>query len=66
MTEDQEKELKYNPPSRKGKVLINIVSEPAWRETLFQIKVETGIKQQKLLVEALSLLFKKYGKEPIA
>jgi len=52
--------------SRVGKVSIGVWVDPAVRKQLAQISLDTDKDQSDLLVEALNLMFERYGKAPIA
>lgn len=52
--------------SRIGKVSIGVWVDPAVRKQLAQIALDHDKDQADLLVEALNLLFERYGKPPIA
>jgi hypothetical protein len=54
------------PPSRQGKIGINTYHDPAVAQQLKLLSAEKGISQQKLMAEALNMLFAKYGKGQIA
>lgn len=52
--------------SRVGKVSIGVWVDPAVRKQLAQIALDQDKDQGDLLVEALNLVFERYGKPPIA
>jgi len=52
--------------SRVGKVSIGVWVDPAVRKQLAQIALDTDKDQADLIVEALNLVFERYGKPPIA
>jgi hypothetical protein len=52
--------------SRVGKVSIGVWVDPAVRKQLAQIALDQDKDQGDLLVEALNLIFERYGKPPIA
>ncbi len=52
--------------SRVGKVSIGVWVDPAVRKQLAQLSLDTDKDQSDLLVEALNLMFERYGKPPIA
>ncbi len=52
--------------SRVGKVSIGMWVDPAVRKQLAQISLDTDKDQNDLLVEALNLMFERYGKPTIA
>ena len=52
--------------SRRGKVAITQWVDPAVRKQLAQMHLDHDKTQAELVAEALSLLFEKYGKSPIA
>ena len=51
---------------RGGKVSIMSWHDPAVRQQLKILAAETDKTEQRLMQEALNLLFQKYGKPPIA
>jgi hypothetical protein len=53
-------------PDRKGKRFIAGYFPEAIYRQLRQLSLDEGKTNQELLTEALSLLFKRYGKAPIA
>lgn len=52
--------------SRVGKVSIGVWVDPAVRKQLAQLALDQDKDQGDLLVEALNLIFERYGKSPIA
>lgn len=56
----------YVPKSRVGKKALLTHHDPAVLVQLKQLALEYDTSQQKLLSEALNLLFIKYGKPPVA
>lgn len=52
--------------SRVGKVSIGVWVDPAVRKQLAQIALDTDKDQADLIVEALNLVFERYGKSAIA
>jgi len=58
--------LQSRPKSREGKVALTSWHEPAVVKQLKQLSADTGIKQQRLVAQALNLLFREYGKPEIA
>lgn len=56
----------YVPKSRVGKKALLTHHDPAVLVQLKQLALEQDTSQQKLLSEALNLLFIKHGKPPVA
>jgi hypothetical protein len=54
------------PKSRQGKKALLTHHDPAVLTQLKQLSLDTDMTQQKLVAEALNMLFVKYGKSPIA
>jgi hypothetical protein len=54
------------PRSRRGKVSMTQWVDPAIRKQLAQLALDHDKSQAELVVEALNLLFERYGKSPIA
>lgn len=54
------------PKSRQGKKALLTHHDPAVLTQLKQLSLDADMTQQKLVAEALNLLFVKYGKSPIA
>jgi hypothetical protein len=54
------------PPSRKDKKGFTVWLEPEVIRAIKQLAVETDLTQEKLVREALNLLFKSKGKPPLA
>jgi predicted DsbA family dithiol-disulfide isomerase len=52
--------------SRTGKVAINSWHDPAVAQQLIMLAAEQGTTQQRLIEEALNMMFAKYGKPVIA
>jgi hypothetical protein len=52
--------------SRVGKVSIGVWVDPAVRKQLAQIALDTDKDQADLIIEALNLVFERYGKSPNA
>jgi hypothetical protein len=57
---------RYVPPSREGKIIINFAAPPAIRKQIKDIANDQEKSAQALLLEAVNMLFEKYGKKPIA
>jgi hypothetical protein len=58
--------LGSRPKSREGKVALTSWHEPAVVKQLKQLSADTGIKQQRLVAQALNLLFREYRRPEIA
>lgn len=56
----------YVPKSRQGKKALLTHFDPAVLHQLKQLALEQDTTQQKLMSEAMNLLFVKYGKPPLA
>lgn len=56
----------YVPKSRQGKKALLTHHDPAVLSQLKGLALERDTTQQKLIAEAVNLLFVKYGKPPIA
>jgi hypothetical protein len=56
----------YVAKSRRGKKALLTHHDPAVLVQLKQLALEQDTTQQKLIAEALNLLFTSYGKSPIA
>ena len=52
--------------SRVGKVSIGVWVDPAVRKQLAQIGLDHDKEHAELMVEALNLMFERYGRPPIA
>ena len=57
---------RYQAPSRLGKKAITGYYDPAVRQQLAILAAEEQRSQNDLIAEALNLLFRQYGKSPIA
>ena len=54
------------PPSRRRAKAMTVWQDEAAIKQLKELAVERNASQQKLVAEALNLLFSRYGKPPIA
>lgn len=54
------------PPSRKTRKPITVWQDELAVRQLKALALERGVPQQKIVAEALNLLFAKYGKPPVA
>lgn len=52
--------------TREGKRMASVFFDKAAHDQLSILKIETGLSVQKLLIEAVNLLFQSYNKPPIA
>ena len=57
---------RYRPPSRQGKKPVTGYYDPAVRQQLAILAAEEQRSRNDLIAEALNLLFRQYGKPPIA
>ena len=57
---------RYQAPSRQGKKAVTGYYDPAVRQQLAILAAEEQRSQNDLIAEALNLLFRNYGKSPIA